>query len=68
MEFTIKFTGRTKGAIGIFQEFTETVEAETIDQAIIKLYDNYEHVHFFPSMVLSKTENFTQGESKEETS
>ena len=43
-KFTIEFYGRTKGAIGIFYTIRDSVEAETKDEAILKLYDKYEHI------------------------
>lgn len=46
MKYTIKFKGKHKGAIGIFQNFTQSVEAENPEKAILKLYDKYDHVHF----------------------
>ena len=42
--FTIQFSGRKAGAIGIFGNFEETVEANNKDEAILKLYDVYEHI------------------------
>ena len=43
-KFTIEFYGRTKGAIGIFYTIRDSVEAETKEKAILKLYDKYEHI------------------------
>jgi hypothetical protein len=43
--FKIQFTGKQKNAIGKSYKITETVEAENIDNAKLKLYDNYEHIH-----------------------
>lgn len=43
--YRIEFSGRTKGAIGVFSSYTETVEADSKESAILKLYDAYEHVH-----------------------
>ena len=43
-KFTIEFYGRTKGAIGSFYTIRDSVEAETKDEAILKLYDKYEHI------------------------
>jgi hypothetical protein len=43
-KFTYKFIGRTRGAIGIFYPITATVEAEQEADAILRLYDNYEHI------------------------
>jgi hypothetical protein len=42
--YRIHFMGRHIGAIGIFQEFTETVQAENDEAARLKLYDKYEHI------------------------
>ena len=43
-KFTIEFHGCTKGAIGIFYTIRDSVEAETKEKAILKLYDKYEHI------------------------
>lgn len=42
--FKISFTGRKLGAIGKFYSFAEKVQAENEEAAILKLYDNYEHL------------------------
>jgi len=44
MVYQIRFIGRKLGAIGIVYEISEHVEAESQDQAIMKLYDKYEHI------------------------
>jgi len=54
-KFQIKFRGRLKGAIGIFEDFTETVEASDRDAAVLKLYDKYEHIS------VGKIEEVTRG-------
>ena len=43
-KFTIKFYGRTKVSIGAFYTIKDSVEAETKEEAILKLYDKYEHI------------------------
>lgn len=43
--YTITFSGRYKGAIGINGPHTERVRAETPDAAMLKLYENFDHVH-----------------------
>lgn len=43
--FRIRFTGRTKGAIGIFYPITAYREAADPDAAVLALYDAYEHIH-----------------------
>lgn len=42
--YTIRFHGRTKNAIGICYYITATVQADTEGLAILKLYDEYEHI------------------------
>jgi hypothetical protein len=37
-------SARLKGAIGITYPFNAEVKAETLIDAITKLYDNYEHI------------------------
>lgn len=49
-KFQIKFIGRTKGAIGIVYPIVVTVEAEDKQQALLKLYDSYEHIQG-PSLI-----------------
>jgi hypothetical protein len=43
-KFTITFNGRKAGAIGIMYDSTVTVEAKDKTEALLKLYDDYEHV------------------------
>lgn len=43
-KYIIKFEARTKGAIGKFYKFTEKVQAETLEAAILALYDKYDHI------------------------
>ncbi len=43
--FQIKFTAKRKGAIGISSVFVEVVEADNDKQAVLKLYDKYDHIH-----------------------
>jgi len=42
--YTITFTGRKIGAIGITYEIIEHVIAESQNAAILKLYDDYDHI------------------------
>lgn len=44
MIFKATFTGRERNAIGIFYEITAYVEANTPEEANLKLYDNYDHI------------------------
>lgn len=44
-KYKIEFTGKIKGAIGSFQKFSVVVEAKNTKEAVIKLYDDYDHVH-----------------------
>lgn len=43
--FKIKFAGKSKGAIGWPSVFVETVEADTERDALLKLYDRFDHIH-----------------------
>jgi hypothetical protein len=43
--YRIEFSGRPKGAIGVFSSYTETVEADSKETAILELYETYEHIH-----------------------
>lgn len=42
--YTAHFTGRKVGAIGIRYAINTTVEAESIEDAKLRLYDRYEHI------------------------
>lgn len=42
--FAIRFIGRQRGALGTTSEHTVTVEAPTYADAVVKLYDDYEHI------------------------
>ena len=42
--YKISFTGRLKGAIGIFYPITDKVQATDEKAAILALYDKYEHI------------------------
>lgn len=44
MEFTARFHGKKKGAIGLGHWFVVSVSAESQEAARLKLYDNYEHI------------------------
>jgi len=46
-KFTLRFMAKERGAIGAFQSFIETVEAETYAAARLSLYDNYDHITVF---------------------
>ena len=43
---TYKFTfkGREIGAIGIFYSLSNTTQADTAENAVYKLYENFEHI------------------------
>ena len=43
-EFTIRFTGRQKGAIGITHRCKDIVIAPDEATAYLKLYDRWEHI------------------------
>lgn len=42
--YKAKFTGRTKGAIGIFYRIETTVTGENEEQARLNLYDRFENI------------------------
>lgn len=46
-KFKIEFTGRRRGAIGVYETFIETVEATSLEAARIGLYDNYDHITIY---------------------
>lgn len=52
MRFQIHFSARLKGALGIKCNYTEVVEAADKNEAILKLYDKYEHVHISKCQVI----------------
>jgi hypothetical protein len=42
--YLISFKGRESGAIGTFQSYSVMVAAHDEREAILKLYDTYEHI------------------------
>lgn len=44
MKWRVRFKARKLGAGGAFDRYSRVVEAETKDEAILKLYDEFEHV------------------------
>lgn len=42
--YKCKFLGRESGALGINSYFELQVEADTVDQALLKLYDTHENI------------------------
>lgn len=42
--FKVTFYGRTKNALGIRYNITDTVQAEKIEDVRLALYDKYEHI------------------------
>ncbi len=43
--YKITFEARTKGAIGKFCKFTRTVKAASYKQAVLSLYNDFDHIH-----------------------
>ena len=43
-EFIVRFSGVTRGALGIRERQTVTVSAETPKQAILACYETHEHI------------------------
>lgn len=54
--YHISFRGREKGALGIYSNYAQTVEANTEEEAILKLYDTHEHIEVLSIKILSKTQ------------
>jgi hypothetical protein len=44
-KFRIHFSGRKINAIGRMSKFFVTVESDTVHNAIISLYEEYDHIH-----------------------
>jgi hypothetical protein len=42
--YKLRFLGRNKGAIGTIYKITTEVEANSLDGAVLKLYDQFEHI------------------------
>ena len=42
--YIFKFTARLVNSIGKMSNYTETIEADSKREAILKLYDKYEHI------------------------
>lgn len=43
-KYKITFEGKELNAIGIMCMFGETIEAENLDNAVLKLYDTHDHI------------------------
>lgn len=43
--FVLEFTGRAAGALGTFYPIVAIREAETLAEAELSLYDNFEHIN-----------------------
>ncbi len=44
-EWVFRFYGRTLGAIGVSREYIGVTVADTHDEAILALYNMWEHIH-----------------------
>ena len=44
MEYRCTFVGRKLGALGVCETVFETVDADSPEEARLKLYENYEHI------------------------
>lgn len=44
MKFYVEFYGRENGAIGMRSYYARTVNADSENAAILKLYENFEHI------------------------
>lgn len=53
--YKISFFGRLKGAIGISYPCYREIEAESKEEALLKLYDTHEHIY---------TTSIIEGEAK----
>lgn len=43
-EFKFQFVGKRVGAIGASTYYQQAVESDTLENAILKLYDTHEHI------------------------
>lgn len=43
-EYHFTFFGKTVGAIGASSSYSKTVESDSLENAILKLYDTHEHI------------------------
>jgi hypothetical protein len=44
--YKVRFKGREINAIGIFYQIETTVQAENEKDALLKLYEKYDHISF----------------------
>jgi hypothetical protein len=44
--YKVKFRGREAGAIGIFYQIETTVQGKNEKDALLKLYEKYDHISF----------------------
>lgn len=45
--YKVKFIGRHRDAIRSFVRFSTTIKAENVQEAILKLYENYQDIQKF---------------------
>ena len=57
MKYTVYFTGRKVGSIGIMQNFVRTVEANTEEELRQKLYIDFDHIDINHTSILSEENN-----------
>ena len=43
---SISYMGREVGAIGILCHYCREIRANSMDEAVLKLYETHEHIHF----------------------
>lgn len=44
-QYKISFEARLKGAIGKSYKYSKTVKADTFKEAVLSLYNDFDHVH-----------------------
>jgi hypothetical protein len=54
--YVIAFDGRKKNSLGICYKNTATRKGETFDDAILALYDEFEHISF-PTVISESDDN-----------
>jgi hypothetical protein len=54
MKFQISFTGRERGAGGVFYPISFTLEVENEKEIVNKVYEKYEHVQFLKAVEVTE--------------
>ncbi len=55
--YNVAFKGRLKGAEGITYQIHDTVQGDNIEDALLNLYDKYDHIMFAKFDIIKEVED-----------